>query len=267
MDLFEESRINDIYISDTKTPIVIFIGQEACGKTLTLIRMIRFLESKGYHVIPVEDFRCDSDYWYKRSCSGLKQLAYSNYDTGWRHQAYMLIKVLNPNGQPICQIAELPGFFLNDSIKEKFPAYIDTLIRSGNKKFWFFFIEQGWGYVQDRNIYSQKISELQNLISSKDKIGFLFCKSDKQHTSGQYDKTGKPRKELFLYHIKCEYPGIFTRYQNSGLTKFLYGKYNFKYMCFSSGTFTHMNNGGTVWTPSDDWYCSELWKVILRSIR
>lgn len=136
--------------------------------------MIRFLEFKGYRVIPVEDFRCDSDYWYKRSCSALKQLAYSNYDIGWHHQAYMLIKVLNPNGQPICQIAELPGFFLNDSFKNKFPAYIDALIRSGNKKFWIFFIEQGWGYVQDRNIYIRK-KYLNYKISLRQKTKLGSC--------------------------------------------------------------------------------------------
>lgn len=268
MDLFEEGRFNDIYISDLKTPIVVFIGNEACGKTIALIRMIRFLESQGYRVIPVEDFKCDYDYMYKRSCSAFRELVYSNFNPGWPRRTPMLIKVLNPNGQPICQITDLSGFLTDDSFKhEKFPAYIDTLIRSGNKKFWIFFIEHGWGDDQDRNIYSQKISELQDLISSKDKIGFLFCKCDRQRISGLYDKTGKPCKKLIFNQIKREYPDIFTRHQNSGLIKLLYGDYNFKNVFFSSGYFTQVNDGITVWTLSENWYCSVLWKVILSSIR
>lgn len=91
MDLLDNSQFNYICISDTKTPIVVFIGLEAYGKTLALFRMIRFLEAKLYHVVPVEDFRCDSDYRYKRLCSNLKERVYSPY-LGWLSQDFLLIK-------------------------------------------------------------------------------------------------------------------------------------------------------------------------------
>lgn len=268
MDLFDNSQFNDICISDTKTPIVVFIGLEACGKTLALFRMIRFLEAKSYHVVPVEDFRCDSDYRYKRLCSILKERVYSPY-LGWLSQDFLLIKVLNTLCTPICQIAKIPGFSIYGSLRHRnFPTYIDTLISSGNKKVWVFFVEQDWGNNQEeRNIYSQKICSLQNLISPNDKIVFLFSKSDLQRSNGRYDKYGKPIKKLIFKQIRHEYPDIFIRYQNSGLKKLLFGEFSIKSICFSAGWFNRMIDGQMIWTPESDWYCSEFWNAIQMAVK
>ena len=269
-ETYTEEELRDVNaisvtIPDQNTPIVVFFGSPASGKTLALMRMIRFLESHEHQVIPEEVFRPKTDRHYARMCSELKNMVYNNYTPGGTDViSFMLVKVLNPVGQPVCQILEAPGeHYFDGSPNLDFPTYINAIRTSPNRKVWVFFVEQGWGEDQgERNLYAQKICSMQGLVSPNDKVVFLFNKADRQRARGQYDKTGKPRKELFFNQIKREYPGIFTRYQNSGLTKLRYGEYNFKAICFSSGIFNKTNDGREVWTLESDWYCSELWNAI-----
>ncbi len=269
-ETYTEEELRDVNaisvtIPDQNTPIVVFFGSPASGKTLALMRMIRFLESHDHQVIPEEVFRPKTDRHYARMCSELKNMVYNNYTPGGTDViSFMLVKVLNPVGQPVCQILEAPGeHYFDGSPNLDFPTYINAIRTSPNRKIWVFFVEQGWGQDQsERNLYAQKICSMQGLVSPNDKVVFLFNKADRQRQRGQYDKIGKPRKELFFNQIKREYPGIFTRYQNTGLTRLLYGEYNFKAICFSSGVFNKTNDGREVWTLESDWYCSELWNAI-----
>ena len=41
-----------VTVSDPNTPIVILYGPPSCGKTMTLVRMTRYLQSQGYTVVP-----------------------------------------------------------------------------------------------------------------------------------------------------------------------------------------------------------------------
>ncbi|MBD5171489.1 MAG: hypothetical protein HDT07_05735 [Bacteroidales bacterium] len=269
-ETYTEEELRDVNaisvtIPDQNTPIVVFFGSQASGKTLALMRMIRFWEANQHTVIAEEVFRPKTDKHYSRMCQELKSMVYSEYTPGGTDViSFMLVKVLNPVGQPICQILEAPGeHYFDGTSNIDFPRYINAISTTPNRKVWVFFVEQGWGQTQsDRNLYAQKICSMQGLISPNDKVVFLFNKADKQRKNGQYDRTGKPRKQLFFDQIKREYPGIFTRYQNSGLTKFLYGEYNFKVVCFSAGKFNRTNDGKEVWTPEIDWYCSEFWDAI-----
>lgn len=266
----EQRDVNAITVTipDTKTPIVVFFGSQASGKTLALMRMIRFLESHQYIVTPEEVFRPKTDRHYSRMCKELKTMVYANYTPGGNDIiSFMLTKVLNPAGHPVCQILEAPGeHYFDGSADLAFPTYINQIRLTPNRKVWVFFVEQGWGANQgERNMYAQKIISMQSLISPNDKIIFLFNKSDKHRTS-QYGVNGKPKTELFFTNINNQYPGIFDRYKNKGLLKFLYGEYKFKSVCFSSGEFNKTNDGREIWTcgAADDFYCLNLWNAITK---
>lgn len=228
------------------------------------MRMIRFLEGHDYQVIPEEVFRPKTDKHYAKMCANLKEMVYDQYTPGGTDIiSFMLVKVLDPSGHPLCQILEAPGeHYFDGSSALTFPTYINAIRTASNRKVWVFFVEQGWGETQgERNLYAQKICSMQNLISPNDKVVFLFNKADK-HRGSQYNGSGKPILSTFFANISQQYPGIFNKYQNRGLLKLLYGQYNFKAVCFSSGIFNTTSNGREVWTLEDDWYCAELWKVI-----
>ena len=251
-----------VTIPDTRTPIVIFFGPSVSGKTLVLLRMIRFLESHRYQVVPETVFRPQTDKHYAMMCAKLKDMAYDQYAPGGTDIiSFMLVKVLNHVGNPVCQILEAPGeHYFDGTADMTFPTYINAIRTSSNRKVWVFFVEQDWGTNQNqRDLYAQKICSMQGLISPQDRVVFLLNKVDKHRE--QYKPNGEPNKSVFFTNIKNQYPGIFSRYQNTGLMRILYGEYNFKVVCFSSGIF-NMASGGKIWTPEKDWYCNELWKAI-----
>lgn len=253
-----------VTIPDRQTPIVVFFGSPASGKTLTLLRMIRFLEQNNFTVVPEEVFRPKSDRHYTRMCENLKEMAYDAYTPGGTDIiSFMLVKVLDPHGHPVCQILEAPGeHYFDGSANLSFPTYINAIRTAPNRKVWVFFVEQGWGENQsERNLYAQKICSMQSLISPNDKVVFLFNKVDKKRGS-QYDRNGKPVASAFFNSIKNEYPGIFDKYKNTGFLKIIAGEYNFKAVCFSSGIFNQTASGREVWTLEDDWYCHQLWNAI-----
>lgn len=268
-ETYTEDEIRDVNnitvtIPDQNTPIVVFFGSPASGKTLAMLRLIRYLEGReNCQVVPEEVFRPQSDRHYAKMCNGLKEMAYSTYAPGGTDViSFMLLKVLNPVGRPICQILEAPGeHYFDGTAQLAFPTYINFIRTCPNKKVWVFFVEQGWGTNQgERNLYAQKICSMQGLISPNDRVVFLFNKVDRYRQ--QYRNDGTPNKEVFFTNIQNQYPGIFTKYENRGLNKVLFGPYKFKAVCFSSGVFNMTNDGREVWTPEKDWYCQELWNVI-----
>lgn len=256
-----------VTIPDKSTPIVLFFGAPSSGKTLALLRMIRFLEANGYTVIPEYVFRPSTDKHYKRMCDNLKNMVYSPYTPGGTDGiSFMLVKVIDPYGKPVCQILEAPGeHYFNDEDPESsantdFLPYINAVISSTNRKTWVFFTEQDWGASQHiRDLYAQKICKMQNLIT-RDKVVFLFNKVDRFYH--QFGRNGRPDNKLFFTTISQQYPGIFSKYKNSGLLSLMYGNYNFKTVCFSSGIFNKIDEDLEAWNPSDDWYCREFWNAI-----
>lgn len=269
-ETYTDDEIRDVNnisvtIPDARTPIVIFFGAPASGKTLALLRMIRFLEQHNHQVIPEAVFRPQTDRHYTKMCAGLKDMAYSKYAPGGTDIiSFMLVKVIDQlNNRTVCQILEAPGeHYFDGSADLSFPRYINAIRVAPNRKVWVFFVEQNWGSESERNLYAQKICSMQRLISPNDRIVFLFNKVDKREFSHQCKRNGQPNKQAFFEAIEGQYPGIFTRYQNTGIAKIMYGPYNFKCVCFSSGVFNLTNDGREVWTPEKDWYCQELWNAI-----
>ena len=269
-DTYTDDELRDVNnitvtIPDTKTPIVVFFGSQASGKTLALLRMIRFLESEsqGYTIEPEYVFRPQTDKHYKEMCDGLKNLAYNQYAPGGNDViSFMLVRVLDQGAHPVCQILEAPGeHYFDGTPNLNFPTYIHNICAAPNPKIWVFFVEQDWGVNDnERNMYAQKICSMQELIMPQDRIIFLFNKCDKK--PHQYLTNRHPKVSAFFERIQGQYPNIFARYTRQGIASFLFGKYSFQQVCFSAGTFTRTNNNKEVWIPGQDFYCQDLWNLI-----
>ena len=256
-----------VVIPDTQTPIVVFFGAPSSGKTMALIRMIRWAESHGLQVVPERIFRPSHDKHYQRMCDNLSTMVYSTTaPSGNDTISFMLVKILDDHGRPLCQILEAPGehYFKESEPNRPFPTYIQQIVNAPNRKVWVFFCEKDWGGVQQtRTNYSLQIKNMQvniNRLGKRARVVFLFNKADK--FPQYYDKSGYPIGQRFFKDISGQYPGIFDNYRNDSFFRVFHGEYNFKALCFSVGSFTEVDPLTKTWIQGDDWYCEQLWKAI-----
>ena len=267
-DTYTDEELKDVNaitvtIPDIRTPIVVFFGPQSSGKTLVLLRLIRFLQENDYKVVAEEVFRPKTDKHYTEMCDKLQELAYSPYAPGGTDViSFMLVKVLDRVGRPVCQILEAPGeHYFDGTASNVFPTYINAVRMSPNRKVWVYFAEQNCGKDQtERNLYAQKIIGMQQ--SPKDKVVFLFNKADQQPS--QFQPNGTPNTSAFFNAISQQYPSIFTKFRNTGMTRMLFGEYNFKALCFSSGVFNETSDGREIWTVGENFYCQDLWRILTR---
>lgn len=241
-----------IRILDNQTPVVILIGPPESGKTMLMLRMARFLESKGMTVVPDCNLRSHEDETYIRLCNIFRSIEYSVSHQGAGYIDLMLIKVMDSHGATVLQIIEIPGYELTNEHQGPYrDIWFEQINTISNNKTWVFFLEQGWGQDQkDRDVYARNLCDIRSIVSAKDSFVYLFNKVDRE--CSLYDRYGRPCKALFFKQIMLQYPEVFK-----GLTK-----NNVTYVCFSSGVFHRNKEGMEFWTCGYDWYCSELWNAI-----
>lgn len=264
----EEKDPNKIHvvISDP-SPIVIMFGPGQSGKTMTLVRLTRWLKQNGYKVEPDRTFRPSNSTTYQEMCDSFHENVNSNYAAKRTKQLnFMLIKVMNKYGEPICQILEAPGehYFDEDHPKRDFPLYINNILPLPNPKTWMFIVESNWKDASDRQNYADKIKEMQSRISFKDRVIFTCHKADIQ--TSLFDR-GVPNVKQFFKNIYHQYPGIFTKYENRNPISRLWRKYNFDFVVFSAGFFNDTIEGGKSYAQSNDMYPANLWKAIIKTVK
>jgi hypothetical protein len=266
----DPNRIN-VVISDP-SPVIILFGAGSSGKTMTLIRLTRWLKKQGYKVEPERSFRPSSSTHYKQMCDLFDETVNSDYAANQTSVlSFMLLKVMNKYGEPICQILEAPGeHYFDEKIPNKlFPRYINNICTINNPKTWVFIIESDWKDLQDRNNYANKIIKMQSQIESKDRVIFTCHKAD-LHPA--LFSAGQPNKDQFFRNIKNQYQGIFSKYMNQNPITKLWRKYNFDFVIFSAGIFNEIRDAagnlvGKAYTQSNDRYPAELWKSILKTVK
>jgi len=261
----DPNKIN-VVISDT-SPIIILFGARSSGKTMTLIRLTRWLKKHGYKVEPDRNFRPSNSIRYKQMCDGFDEAINNDYTAG-RTQAldFMLVKVMNKYGEPICQILEAHGEHYFDDMhpNQPFPRYINTICTIDNPKTWMFIVERDWLDEQDRRNYANKIIKMQSQIEGRDRVIFTCHKAD-LHPA--LFSAGQPNREQFFRDIKNQYQGIFSKYENQNPITKLWRKYNFDFVIFSAGLFNDTADGGQSYTQSNDRYPAELWQSILKTVK
>ena len=255
-----------VVISDP-SPIIVLFGARSSGKTMTLVRLTRWLMEHGYQVEPDRSFRPSNSEFYKIMCDSFHENVNSDYAAS-RNQIlnFMLVRVMNKYGEPICQILEAPGehYFDDKFPNREFPLYINKICTSDNPKTWIFIVERNWKDAKDRLNYANKIIKMQSLIEPSDRVIFTCHKAD-QHPA--LITAGKPNVPQFFKDIKNQYPGIFSKYENQNPVTKLWRKNNFDFVVFSAGTFNDTADGGQSYNPSKDRYPAELWESIMKTVK
>lgn len=253
-----------VTVSDPNAPLIILFGPAACGKTMTLVRMTRFLQSEGYTVSPIRHFRPTSDTNYKDICEHFDETMNSNNAADSTDRiSFMLVEVIK-NGHRICQILEAPGeyYFNPKKPNASFPNYVNTIIASSNRKVWTIMVEPDWKDHTDRANYVSKINRLKQSMRAKDSAVFVFNKIDKTNF---VRSVGNINTSAAITEVKNLYPNIFVPFLNQNPITRIFKEYNCDFVPFQTGYYTEAVNGLTYQEGPRE-YCVKLWKCLMKKI-
>lgn len=264
----EQSDPNSITVtvSDPSTPIVVLYGPPSCGKTMTLVRMTRYLVSQGYTVVPEKTFRPTYDEHYRQLCEEFDQMINSNNAaTSTSNISFMLVKVLK-DGRPICQILEAPGeyYFNPDEPNRPYPAYVHKILNCMNRKVWAIMLEPDWSDNVPRANYVTRIRDLKSMMTPKDKAIFVYNKIDLTHF---VYGVGRVNTTEAIRDVQNLYPGIFTPFENKNPITKWFTKYNCEFVPFMTGSYSETIVGGYTYTEGHYVYAKRLWEAMLKLIK
>lgn len=254
-----------VTVADQQTPIVVLFGPPACGKTMTLIRMTRFLLSMGYTINPIRTFRPANDTIYQDICNKFHLIVNSNFAAQATSRiSFMLVEVLDHNQRSICQILEAPGeyYFDPQNPNAPFPNFVNAIIGSPNRKIWTIIVEPNWGNTPDRANYVKKISLLKQSMRAKDNTVFVYNKID---LTPYVRKIGDVNIKGAFTQVQNLYPSIFVPFQNQNPVTKLWREFNCDFVPFQTGFYTESLNG-IMYNESPKEYCEILWSCIKKKI-
>ena len=259
-----------VTIADYKTPLVILFGPPACGKTMTLIRLTRYLQQRGYTVQPTTSFRPAYDKNYRDMCENFDMMINSEDAAQSTNKInFMLVQVMY-GGKPLCQILEGPGeyYFKPETPNAPFPKYVNAIINSQNRKIWAIMTEPDHTNLRmgvvDRKNYVSKIQRLKSKISPRDKVIFVFNKIDETQF---VISPGNIKNGLAMQHVDYLYPNIFTPFKNVNPISKLWKPNNFDFVAFQTGDFSETADGTLTFEQGPDIYPQKMWEIIQKRIR
>ena len=262
-----------VTIADGDAPLIILFGPPACGKTMTLVRLARYLNKRGYTISPIRTFRPSDDQNYAEICKPENFNRIINSPDAANSTAnisFMLVEVIK-DCKRLCQILESPGEHLFNPNKpsEPFPSYVNTIIHSNNRKLWAIMVEPDWRNDVDRINYVTRINELSTRMDVRDKTLFIFNKIDKTNFTRKKGQINIPQARAEITYL---YPGIFEMFRNQNPISKLWKDYLCGFVPFQTGTYTpttKMDSRGNVvfnYQEGADYYPQILWEQIRRSI-
>lgn len=269
-ELLDPNKIK-VEIADHDTPLVVFFGPPYCGKTMTLIRLTRYLRGQGYTVEPITSFRPGYDANYKKMCAGFDQMIGSEDAAQSTTKInFMLVQVSSDKGKPLCQILEAPGehYFSPNTPQANFPKYINAIINCNNRKIWAVMVEPDNTNptmdMEARRAYANKICALKTKIRARDKVMFVFNKIDESQfvIDPENIKYGFAKR-----HIENLYPNIFSKFINTNPITRWWHPYNFDFVAFQTGDFSEAADGTLTFEQGSDFYPKKMWQLISKRLK
>ena len=259
-----------VHVTDKHAPIIMFFGAPSSGKTMTLVRLAKYLRTHGY-TLNVDPNFCTNAWEYRVNSQRFNSmLATDEALKGTDHNDFLFIQVKNAQGAVVCQILEGAGegyfpssvFAGYQRAQIPFPAYMASVFGSDNKKVWVFITEPNWERpYEDKLEYVERIRFCKSQYSVRmDKFILLFNK---------IDRIGDTTEENAMQACSNEYEGLFNAFRNHSPLASLFGpKYIFKFVRFTTGTYGVPQPGIPAhYTPSRDNYPAALWNAIIESIK
>lgn len=264
------AKTYNVVITDHNAPMVILFGPPSCGKTMTLVRLTRYL-SGTYDFMPDQAFRNSTDAEFNELCKNFNAAVGTDKAAdGTKYIDFMLLRVNERrNGRTICQFVESPGEFLFNpqNPTAQFPAYLQQIIASNNRKIWLIFLEPGMNQ-EDRFAYVKKIQNLRSVIDSRDRIIFVENKVDLPATSSYILSPTNINMDGLFRYIDGLYPQLFKSFTSKGL---FWPKKRYDFTAFQTGTYVEGQDANgkpyKSFQAGHDSHPRRLWEIIYKRIR
>ena len=263
----EDTDENDIVVSDRRSPIVMLFGPRSSGKSMTLVRLARYLRDKGYTISTDFTFKSIPDY-HEKCDRFMEYLDTKDALPGTAYTDFLLLKV-SLHGRTVCQFLEAPGehYFDQANISaENFPHYMTHIIRSlNNRKIWVFIAEAKWNINQKtRTAYINRIRMcLRQLVKPLDSSLILYNKIDQRE---ELFESGRLITNAAETIMREEYGGLADLFKNTNPITSLWRRYNYKFVPFCTGYYSKSGNRLS-YSPSEDSYPRLLWNSLLKCIK
>lgn len=259
-----------VNLIDNRSPIVLLFGAPSSGKTMTLVRLAKYLRPLGYQLVVDANF-CGNAWEYQENMRNFNSMLNTNFAMkGTGRNDFLLVKILDSHANTVCQILEGAGedYFPSNMIagipryQVPFPAYMTTVFASSNKKVWMFLTEPNW--QQNRAEYVDRIRFCkQQHFGNKDKCIIVYNKID----TTPYSSGDTVNEDAASAQCNNEYPGIFGIFLNPSPLPFA-RKYLCEFVPFSTGTYGLPVPGQQAqYVPSREIHPAKLWNAIMKCIR
>ena len=259
---------DDIKIGDKKAPIVMLFGPPTSGKSMTLVRLARYLRKFGYTVKADTTFKSDDT--YKERCDKFhKNLNSKEALDGNALNEFLMVKIIN-HGTTVCQILEAPGeHYFNpkkpDEISARnFRPYLTQIIRNlPNRKIWVFITEAEWNvHASVKDSYVGRIRNCKHqLLRNSDRVVILYNKVDQKE---ELFENGHLHISSAEKAMKDEYEGLSIVFKNPNPITSLWRPNNYRFVPFCTGYYTKQVGGKPKYNESEEMYPKLLWEQLVK---
>ena len=262
---------DDIKIGDKRAPIIMLFGPPTSGKSMTLVRLARYLRKQGYTVKADPTFKSDNA--YKARCDQFhKNLNTTEALQGNALNEFLMVKVIN-HGTTVCQILEAPGeHYFNpkkpDEVSARnFRPYLTEIIRNlPNRKIWVFITEAEWNvHASVKDSYVARIRGCEHqLLKPTDRVVMLYNKVDQKE---ELFEDGHLHVSSAENAMKDEYEGLAAVFKNTNPVTSLWRRFNYRFVPFCTGYYTKQVGGKYKYNESEEHYPRLLWAGLMECIK
>ena len=262
---------DDIKIGDKRAPIIMLFGPPTSGKSMTLVRLARYLRKQGYTVKADPTFKSDNT--YKARCDQFhKNLNTTEALQGNALNEFLMVKVIN-HGTTVCQILEAPGeHYFNpkkpDEVSARnFRPYLTEIIRNlPNRKIWVFITEAEWNvHASVKDSYVARIRGCKHqLLKPTDRVVMLYNKVDQKE---ELFEDGHLHVSSAENAMKDEYEGLAAVFKNTNPVTSLWRRFNYRFVPVCTGYYTKQVGGKYKYNESEEHYPRLLWAGLMECIK
>lgn len=263
-------------IVDQKTPIVVFVGPPASGKSMILVRIAKYLREMGFTIKADRTFINTEK--YREGCTKFENLLDTNIALDGTVE-YLLVDVRDKDGNNVAKLLEAPGEHFYDTKNEGINSnnttvqgYLSKIMTSNNPKTYVALLDLD-SDISFRNNGTHRNRYTTRLLNTfyfqihqdRDRFVLLYNKVD-EPGFGTIHGISDAKKKQARKDAEMYYPTLFNTMKVTKLVFFTMDDFAFQTFCTGKYTKVTDDNGNEYkqYDISNNSYPRDLWMDIIR---